>query len=79
MVAKSNLKVGELVYYSHTPLALFAHVHNTFDLWKIGLLLEHISEHIYIILSDHGVEECPVGLVRPIVLEEEQVSLELAS
>ena len=46
--------IGQIVYWTNKPIALYMKPENGGNMWKTGIIVEHISEKRYKIMDEEG-------------------------
>ena len=57
-MSSGEFQVGQMVYWTHHPLAKLMKIEDSGGLWKLGMLVEHNQENTYIVLSDGELYAC---------------------
>ena len=51
--------IGQIVYWTDAPIALYMKPENGGNMWKTGIVVEHISEKRYKIMDEYGeIHKC---------------------
>ena len=63
-------EIGDLIYWTNTPIAMLMKPKDGGNLWKIGIIIQNKNSKKYIVLSDGAVQECIHTMVKNFPVQE---------